>query len=181
MALRGRGSIAFAVMGALLQAPGVNVMSSTILVVEDNPDDELLTRRALRKSGVECEIVVARDGQEALDLTLGDFRTSGERLVPALILLDLRMPVVDGREVLRQLRANVRTRCIPVVVLSTSTEWEDIRDSYRLGANCYIRKPVGLDEFVEAIGSLCRFWLRLNLLHDRESHAETTLRSCTPV
>lgn len=128
----------------------------TILLVEDNPDDERLTIRALRRSKIANEILVARNGQEALD------RLLGEAPLPALVLLDLKLPKIDGLEVLRQIRANANTRLLPVVVLTSSSEDRDIVESYSLGANGYARKPVGFAEFTEAVGQLGLYWILVN-------------------
>ena len=132
------------------------VRDAVILLVEDNPDDEALTRRALQRNNVKNELIVARDGQEALDYLLG-----GGRL-PHLILLDLKLPKIDGLEVLRRLRADERTRLLPVVVLTSSNEERDLVSSYRLGANSYVRKPVDFNEFSEAARQLGLYWLLLN-------------------
>ena len=127
-----------------------------ILLVEDNADDEALTRRALQKNNVKNELLVAHDGQEALDLLFG-----GGRL-PQLILLDLKLPKIDGLEVLRRLRADERTKLLPVVVLTSSNEERDLVRSYSLGANSYVRKPVDFNEFTEAARQLGLYWLLLN-------------------
>jgi CheY-like chemotaxis protein len=132
------------------------VKDAVILLVEDNPDDEALTRRALQRNHIKNELVVARDGQEALDYLLG-----GGRL-PHLILLDLKLPKIDGLEVLRRLRAAERTRLLPVVVLTSSNEERDLVSSYSLGANSYVRKPVDFNEFTEAARQLGLYWLLLN-------------------
>ena len=136
--------------------------SQTILLVEDNPDDEALTLRAFKKSNIRNEVVVARDGAEALTyLFPGDDGDSAPG--PALILLDLNLPKVGGLEVLRRIQADERTRLIPVVVLTSSKLEEDILASYRYGANAYVRKPVDFSEFAEAIRSVGVFWLLLNV------------------
>jgi len=129
---------------------------SVILLVEDNPDDEALTRRALQKNNVKNELMVAHDGQEALDLLL-----SGGRL-PQLVLLDLKLPKIDGLEVLRRLRSDERTKLLPVVILTSSTEERDLVNGYSLGANSYVRKPVDFTEFTEAARQLGLYWLLLN-------------------
>jgi two-component system response regulator len=134
------------------------------LLVEDNPDDEALTLRALEKSNIRNEVVVLRDGAEALAyLFPGDGDGDGDGAPrPALILLDLNLPKVGGLEVLRRMRTDERTRLIPVVVLTSSKLDEDILDSYRSGANAYVRKPVRFSDFADAVRALGVFWLRLN-------------------
>ena len=136
----------------------------TILLVEDNPDDEELTVRALRKNNVANEVVVARDGVEALDYLFAQGPYAGRDigLRPQVILLDLKLPKLDGLGVLRRLRADERTRFIPVVVLTSSREERDIIDSYGLGANSYVRKPVDFTQFTEATRQLGLYWLVLN-------------------
>lgn len=129
-----------------------------ILLVEDNPDDEALTVRALRKSNVANEIAIARDGQEAVDFLRGK---EGADL-PTVMLLDLKLPKMDGMEVLRHVRSEERTRLLPVVVLTSSSEEEDIVESYRLGANSYVRKPVDFGQFADAVRQLGLYWLLLN-------------------
>jgi two-component system, response regulator len=135
-----------------------------ILLVEDNPDDELLTLRALRKNNVLNKVVVARDGVEALDYLFGTGRHSGRDIavMPQLILLDLKLPKIDGLEVLKRLRADERTRLLPVVILTSSREEQDMLDGYGLGANSYVRKPVNFEQFVQAIEQLKLYWLILN-------------------
>jgi len=132
----------------------------SILLVEDDPDDEALTMRALERNHVLNEVVVARDGAEALEWLLGDH--DGDRKHPELVLLDLHLPRVDGLEVLRRMRADERTRFVPVVVLTSSREQEDVIASYRCGANAYVRKPVKFADFAEAVQALGVFWLLLN-------------------
>jgi two-component system, response regulator len=135
----------------------------SILVVEDDPDGLELTLRALRKSNPSGHIAVARDGVEALEYLLGESGgPAAPEVLPQLILLDLKLPRMDGLEVLRRLRADTRTRHIPVVVLTSSAEESDLVSSYQLGANSYIRKPVDFSEFVEAARHLGIYWLRLN-------------------
>lgn len=131
-----------------------------ILLVEDNADDEALTLRALRRHNLQNGIVVVRDGQEALDCLLGDASSPPAR--PALILLDLKLPKVDGLEVLRRIRGNARTKLLPVVILTSSREARDVLNGYTLGCNSYLRKPVDFLEFVEAIRQLKIYWLALN-------------------
>jgi len=135
-----------------------------ILLVEDNPDDEALTLRALKKHNITNQVVVAHDGAEALEYLFGTGRYADRdmELMPQLILLDLKLPKLDGLEVLRQLRADDRTRLLPVVVLTSSTEERDLVESYRLGANSYVRKPVDFTQFVEAARQLGLYWLLMN-------------------
>ena len=135
-----------------------------ILLVEDNPDDEALTLRALKKNNIANRVVVARDGAEALDFLFGRGAHAGRNPenTPTVVLLDLKLPKVDGLEVLKALRADDRTRILPVVVLTSSKEERDIVASYRLGANSFIRKPVDFDQFIQAVGELGLYWLVLN-------------------
>jgi two-component system, response regulator len=135
-----------------------------ILLVEDNPDDVALTLRAFKKAGIVNPIVVARDGAEALDWLFleGDFAHRDPMVQPAIILLDLKLPKVDGIEVLKRLRNNPRTRLLRVIVLTSSREEQDIMTSYDIGANSYIRKPVDFDRFLEAVGQIGLYWLLLN-------------------
>ena len=135
-----------------------------ILLVEDNPDDEALTRRALTKNNILNELVVARDGVEALDYLFGTGPHAGRdlRVMPTLVLLDLKLPKVDGLEVLRRLREDARTRAVPVVVLTSSKEEQDLARSYSIGINSYIRKPVDFEQFMEAVRQLGLYWLVLN-------------------
>lgn len=141
-------------------------MSDTgvILLVEDNPDDEALTVRALKKNNIKNEVFVAHDGEEALDylFSKGKHASKDSRAVPQLILLDLKLPKVDGLDVLRELRANERTKLLPVVILTSSTEEQDRLKGYDLGANSYVRKPVDFNEFIEAVRQLGLYWLILN-------------------
>ncbi len=130
----------------------------TILLVEDNSSDEKLALLAFRSCGVVNQIVVQRDGAAALDYLFGEPTAE----LPALVLLDLKLPRLDGFDVLRRIRADRRTRLLPVVILTASNEEEDIAQSYSLGANAYVRKPVSFDELIEAARSVCRFWLLLN-------------------
>lgn len=138
--------------------------SKIILLVEDNPSDVALTQRAFTKSHVVNELVVAEDGQEALDYLFGAGAYAGRDITetPALILLDLKLPRVDGLQVLRQIRADERTRRLPVVILTTSKEEPDVAQSYDLGANSYIRKPVDFTQFIEAIQHMGLYWLVIN-------------------
>jgi len=134
-----------------------------ILLVEDNPDDVALTLRALKKNNISNKIVVASDGVEALDYLSGTGAYAGHDIVqPELILLDLKLPKLDGFEVLKKVRADPRTRFLPVVILTSSKEQRDIVDGYGLGANSYIRKPVDFQQFVEAVRQLGLYWLILN-------------------
>jgi two-component system response regulator len=139
-------------------------MSKIILLVEDNPSDIGLTKRALAKSHVANELVVAEDGQDALDYLFGAGSYAGREVteLPALVLLDLKLPRVDGLQVLRQIRADERTRRLPVVILTTSNEEQDVAHSYDLGANSYIRKPVDFTQFAQAVEHLGLYWLVLN-------------------
>ncbi len=138
--------------------------SKVILLVEDNPSDVGLTQRALAKSHLANELVVAEDGQEALDYLFGSGKYAGRDVseIPALVLLDLKLPRVDGLEVLRQVRADQRTHRLPVVIMTTSKEEQDVAQSYDLGANSYIRKPVDFKQFVESVEHLGLYWLVLN-------------------
>lgn len=129
-----------------------------ILLVEDNPDDEKLTLRALAKNNIQNEVVVARDGVQALDYLFGD----EGRTAPAMVLLDLKLPKIDGIEVLRQIRASSKTNIVPVVILTSSREEQDLIAGYQLGANSYIRKPVDFVQFTEAVRQLGLYWLILN-------------------
>jgi CheY-like chemotaxis protein len=135
-----------------------------ILLVEDNPDDEALAIRALKRHHVQNEIVVAHDGVEALDYLFGQGKYAGRDISnkPSVVILDLKLPRVDGLEVLRRLRGNDATKLLPVVVLTTSNEEKDLLDSYSLGCNSYIRKPVDFLQFSEAIRQLGMYWLLMN-------------------
>jgi len=135
-----------------------------ILLVEDNADDEALTLRALKKNNITNDVVVTRDGVEALDYLFGTGKYSGRNLniMPQVVLLDLKLPKIDGFEVLRQLRANERTKLLPVVILTTSNEESDRINGYGLGANSFVRKPVEFDRFIEAVRQLGLYWLILN-------------------
>lgn len=136
----------------------------SILLVEDNPRDEALTLRALSKSNIGNEVIVARDGVEALDYLFGTGKYAGRdtAIVPRLILLDLKLPKMDGLQVLKQLRADERTKRLPVVVFTSSSEQEDMIKSYDLGANSYVRKPVDFEQFSETTQQLGLYWLFLN-------------------
>ena len=138
--------------------------TKTILLVEDNPDDVQLTLRALKKNNIMNEIIVAQDGVEALEYLFGTGKFSGRDMsvMPQMILLDLKMPRMDGLEVLNRIRADERTKLLPVVVLTTSIEDKDRVESYKLGANSYVRKPVDFNQFAEAVKQLGLYWLVLN-------------------
>lgn len=136
----------------------------SILLVEDNPDDEALTIHALETNKIGNMLVVARDGVEALDYLFATGRYAGRAVtdLPAVVLLDLKLPKIDGLEVLRRIRSDERTRLLPVVILTSSNEEEDRVKGYSLGANSYVRKPVDFDDFVRAAGQLGLYWLLLN-------------------
>lgn len=138
--------------------------AKVILLVEDNPRDEALTLRALKKSNLANEVVVVRDGVEALDYLFGAGAHADRDVteVPQVVLLDLKLPKVDGLEVLRRMRADARTKRLPVVVFTSSSEEEDMISSYSLGANSYVRKPVEFEQFLEATKQLGLYWLVLN-------------------
>ena len=131
-----------------------------ILLVEDNPDDVLFTVRAFEQNKMQNEVVVASDGEEALNLLLPP--QGGPGIVPSLVLLDVKLPKIDGLEVLRRIRSDPRTAALPVVVLTTSSEECDIVESYRLGANSFVRKPVVFGEFLDATNVLGVYWLLVN-------------------
>ena len=137
-----------------------------ILLVEDNPDDEALTTRALKKANLRNAIVVARDGVEALDYLFGTGAHAGRdaNALPQVVLLDIKLPKIDGLEVLRRLRADERTALLPVVILTSSSEEQDMIDGYRLGANSYVRKPVDFGHFADAVRQLGLYWVLVNEL-----------------
>jgi CheY-like chemotaxis protein len=137
----------------------------TILLVEDNPDDEVLTVRELKKQPIASEIIAVRDGVEALDYLFGkgQYASCDPHRLPTMVLLDLKLPKVDGLEVLRRIRAHERTKHIPVVMLTSSDDRRDVVESYRLGANSYVCKPVNFDQFQEAVRHVQYYWLRLNV------------------
>jgi two-component system response regulator len=137
---------------------------TTILLVEDNPNDEALTLRALKKNNIQDRVVVARDGAEALDylFATGPYQGRDPAEVPRVIFLDLKLPKVDGLEVLRRLRADPRTRLLPVVILTSSNEERDLLAGYGSGANSYIRKPVDFTQFSETVRDLGKYWLHHN-------------------
>ena len=138
--------------------------NKAILLVEDNPDDEALTLRALKKNNIRNEVIVAHDGAEALEYLFGTGKFTGRNtdLIPQVVLLDLKLPKVDGLEVLRRLRADQRTKLLPVVILTSSTEEQDRIKGYDLGANSYVRKPVDFSQFIDAVRQLGLYWLILN-------------------
>jgi len=138
------------------------IEDTKILLVEDNPDDVELTMLAFKEYNFSNEIVVARDGQEALDILFSSKEKSEKSELPDIILLDLKLPKVSGLEVLKEIKTHPETRIIPLIVLTTSNEDRDIRDSYRLGVNSYIRKPVKFDKFVEVVKQLGLYWILLN-------------------
>jgi CheY-like chemotaxis protein len=135
-----------------------------ILLVEDNPDDQQLTLRALQRHNIANEVVIANDGVEALDYLLGTGTSTGHDPLelPALVLLDLKLPRVDGLEVLQRIRSEERTRLLPVVILTSSAEERDLITGYSLGANSYVRKPVDFERFAQAVHHLGLYWLLLN-------------------
>ncbi len=138
--------------------------NKTILLIEDNLDDVELTLRALKKNNIKNEITVVYDGAEALDYLFGTGKYSGRDLsqLPTIILLDLKLPKVDGLEVLRQIRANKRTKFLPVVILTSSKQEQDLINGYSLGVNSYVRKPVDFNQFTDAVNHLGLYWLLLN-------------------
>jgi two-component system response regulator len=138
--------------------------TKVILLVEDNPDDEALTLRALKKNNIKNDVVVARDGTEALDYLFGTGKYAGRDTahLPQVVLLDLKLPKIEGLEVLRRVRADERTKLLPVVILTSSNEDQDRIAGYGLGANSYVRKPVDFSQFLEAARQLGLYWLVLN-------------------
>jgi|SRR6185437_12510495 two-component system, response regulator len=142
----------------------MSMSQNVILLVEDNPDDEALTLRALTKNNIKNEVIVARDGVEALDYLFasGPYQGRDASLLPQVVLLDLKLPKLDGLEVLRRVRANKRTKLLPVVILTSSNEEQDRITGYDLGANSYVRKPVDFTQFIDAVRQLGLYWLILN-------------------
>lgn len=142
----------------------MDLTNKTILLVEDNPDDAKLTLRAFKKSNIANPIAVAKDGVEALDFLFarGAYSDRSDKSLPVLVVLDLKLPKLDGHGVLKAIRADERTKLIPVVIMTSSKEEQDVVASYSLGANSYIRKPVDFAEFVEAAKLLGIYWLMLN-------------------
>jgi CheY-like chemotaxis protein len=142
----------------------MSINNKTILLVEDNPDDEALAIRAFNRHHIGNEVIVAHDGVEAIDYLFGTGRYADRdiSIKPTVVLLDLKLPRLDGIEVLRRIRADERTKLLPVVVLTTSSEEQDMLDSYSLGCNSYIRKPVDFLQFSEAIRQLGMYWLLMN-------------------
>jgi CheY-like chemotaxis protein len=138
------------------------IKEARILFVEDNPDDVELTLLAFKKYNFSNKIIVARDGQEALDILFPSKEKSKKSKLPDIILLDLKLPKVSGLEVLKEIKTHPETKIIPVIVLTTSNEERDLRDSYRLGVNSYIRKPVKFNKFVEVVKQLGLYWILLN-------------------
>ena len=139
-------------------------MEKMILLVEDNPNDEELTLRALRKANIANEVFVARDGQEAVDFLFGTGQQAGREppKMPAVVLLDLKLPKLSGFDVLKRMRADPRTKAIPVVVLTSSSEDEDMLRSYQSGANSYVRKPIEFSAFANAVTQLGMYWILIN-------------------
>ena len=137
----------------------------TILLIEDNPIDEKLTVRALEKNNIVNKVIVARDGAEALDILFctGKFAACDPANLPQMVLLDLKLPKIDGLDVLRKIRSEERTKLLPVVILTSSSEEKDVIESYKLGANSYIRKQIDFEKFIEAVRQLGLYWLILNV------------------
>lgn len=135
------------------------------MLVEDNPDDEALARRALAHSGIDAEVTVVGDGAEALEYLFaeGRYKDAPKPQGPGVVFLDVKLPKLDGIEVLRRIRVNPNTRALPVVMLTSSSEERDVLASYNLGANSYIRKPVDFDSFTQTVCQLARYWLELNI------------------
>jgi two-component system response regulator len=149
--------------------------SNCILLVEDNPNDQELTIRAFKKNNISNEIIIANNGVEALDYLFGTgiYAERPSHILPQLVILDLKLPKVSGLEVLKQVRERERTKYVPVVILTSSAEEKDIIESYRLGSNAYVRKPVNFIEFTEAVKQLGLFWLLLNKACPQCEHGTT--------
>lgn len=133
-----------------------------IFLIEDNEQDEILTIKALQKNNILNEIKIARDGEEAINILFNEKFANFEHELPQLILLDLKLPKINGLEVLKKIKSNTRTKLIPIVILTTSTEDSDLLNGYEFGANSYVRKPVNYHEFTDAVKSLGTYWLNLN-------------------
>jgi two-component system, response regulator len=146
--------------------------NKVIMLVEDNPDDVMLCKQALKNNRVEQQLLVARDGVEAVDFLTGKSGLNGvlNTCMPALVFLDLKLPKMDGLEVLRQLRANNRTRLLIVIILSCSTEEKDVQESFRRGANSYLRKPVDFVEFSNMLRDAIHYWLDMNIQPSQENY-----------
>ncbi len=142
----------------------MSIADKVILLVEDNSDDEKLALRALEKSNVINEVIVVRDGEEAFNYLI-----KHDNIIPAVVLLDLKLPKISGLELLEQIRGNAKTRHVPVVILTSSNEEEDMWRSYELGANSYVRKPVDFEQFAEAIKQLSLYWLLINEIPSRKA------------
>jgi two-component system response regulator len=138
--------------------------NKVILLVEDNPDDEELTIRSLEKDNIDYQIVVVHDGAEALDYLFGkgEYKKRDISIMPVIIMLDIKLPKISGLEVLKQIRANTDTQLLPVVILTSSDDERDLIESYELGANSYIRKPVNFNEFQKTVQQLSSYWILLN-------------------
>jgi CheY-like chemotaxis protein len=145
--------------------------TKAVLLVEDNPDDRDLTMRAFERHGLGTQVAIAEDGEAALEYLLRPGPDGALRALPEVVLLDLKLPRIDGLEVLRRIRAAERTRLLPVVMLTSSAEEQDLVQSYALGANSYVRKPVSFTEFIEAARQLGVYWLELNRSAPRDPHA----------
>ena len=150
----------------------MNELEKIILLVEDNPDDIELTIRAFKKSNLKNRIIIAHDGEEALDYLLGTGRyaINAADHLPAVVLLDLKLPKLDGLEVLKRLRENEKTKLLPVVILTSSIEEQDMLSGYKLGANSYLRKPVDFNKFIDSVQQLGLYWLVLNEPPPQKSH-----------
>ena len=135
-----------------------------ILLVEDNPDDIMLAQRALKKCGMENNLIIAHNGLEALDILFGADQDSSPSILPAVVLLDLRMPQMDGIDTLKQIRGHSRTANLPVVILTSSDEEQDIVMSYKYGANSYISKPIDFNNFLDIVAQIGKYWLTVNKL-----------------